>query len=140
MLDHTITPMGKRLIQQWVSKPLLDVGQIRQRQENVNLFFEDGMLRAELRTALKPLGDLERMTNRVVGGTAQPRDLVAMRATLMRLPPLMDLLPSGDTALNPLLSEFHPCVEELTFLETAIDDDSEMMIIPSIAGGSHGAR
>ena len=123
VLDHTITPMGKRLIQQWVSKPLLDVGQIRQRQENVNLFFEDGMLRAELRTALKPLGDLERMTNRVVGGTAQPRDLVAMRATLMRLPPLMDLLPSGDTALNPLLSEFHPCVEELTFLETAIDDD-----------------
>ncbi len=39
VLDHTITPMGKRLIQQWVSKPLLDVEQIRSRQDGVEFFF-----------------------------------------------------------------------------------------------------
>ncbi len=93
VLDHTVTPMGKRLMRQWVSKPLLDVEQIFQRQEEVALFFSNGLLRAELRLALKPLNDLERLTNRMVAGTALPRDLVALRATLRRLPELARFTP-----------------------------------------------
>ena len=85
--------MGKRLLRQWVSKPLLDVAQIQARQEGVAVFFEDGLLRAELRAALKPLNDLERLVNRVLGGSALPRDLAAMRETLRRLPGLIALLP-----------------------------------------------
>ena len=91
VLDHTITPMGKRLLRQWVSKPLLDVTRIRERQDGVEFFSENGLLRAELRASLKPLGDLERMVNRVLGGSAQPRDLVAIRDTLRRLPGLRGL-------------------------------------------------
>ena len=85
-LDQCITPMGKRLIRQWVSKPLLDVNLIHTRQQGVNFLFNQGMLRAELRAALKPLSDLERLTTRLVSGSAQPRDLVGMRATLQRYP------------------------------------------------------
>jgi DNA mismatch repair protein MutS len=89
VLDTTVSPMGKRLVRQWVSKPLLDVGRIRQRQEGVRVFFENGMMRAGLRQALKPLADLERLTNRIVGGTALPRDLAALRETLRKLPGVM---------------------------------------------------
>jgi DNA mismatch repair protein MutS len=85
VLDHTVTPMGSRLLRQWVSKPLLDVSAIKRRQNGVTLFFDDGLGRAELRQALKPLNDLERLTNRVVGETANPRDLVAIRSTLEKL-------------------------------------------------------
>ena len=92
IVDHAVTPMGKRLIRQWVSKPLLDVERIQQRQDGVTAFFDDGLLRAELRSALKPIGDLERLTNRVVGGTAQPRDLIAIREVLRRLPGLQAIL------------------------------------------------
>ncbi len=50
VLDHTVTPMGKRLLRQWVSKPLLDVDRIRERQDGVELLLRaTGMLRAELR-------------------------------------------------------------------------------------------
>ncbi len=63
--------------------------QIQARQEGVAAFFEDGLLRAELRAALKPLNDLERLVNRVLGGSALPRDLAAIRETLRRLPGLM---------------------------------------------------
>ena len=42
VLDHSVTAMGKRLMRQWVSKPLLDVGQIRVRQEGVGCFFRTG--------------------------------------------------------------------------------------------------
>ena len=66
VLDHTVTPMGKRLIRQWVSKPLLDLDAIQGRQEAVGHLVEQGMLRAELRAGLRPLADLERLINRVI--------------------------------------------------------------------------
>lgn len=52
-LDFAITPMGKRLIHQWVSQPLLQVDKIRKRQDGVGYFVSNGMIRAELREALK---------------------------------------------------------------------------------------
>ena len=84
--------MGSRLIRQWVSKPLLDVKRIHQRQEGVTHFYDDGLRRAEIRQALKPLGDLERLINRVVSGSGLPRDLSAIRETLSHLPGLNELL------------------------------------------------
>ena len=123
VLDHTVTPMGKRLIQQWVSKPLLDVERIRQRQEGVNFFYEHGLLRAEARSALKPLSDLERLTNRVVGGTALPRDLVSIRESLSRFPGLRSLFPEEALPLQAILDEFDPCEQELALLEAALDED-----------------
>lgn len=123
VLDLTVTPMGKRLMRQWVSKPLLDVDRIQQRQAGVSFFHKDGLFRAELRAALRPLGDLERMTNRVVGGSAMPRDLVAMRATLSRLPAMQSLLPQQDRALGLVLKGFDLCSAELQLLEAALADD-----------------
>ncbi|HLF90856.1 MAG TPA: DNA mismatch repair protein MutS, partial [Anaerolineales bacterium] len=123
VLECTVSPMGKRLIRQWVSKPLLDVEVIRKRQDGVAFFYEDGLLRAEVRTALKPLADLERLANRVMGGTAQPRDLVSMRQTLRRLPKLRQLLPEDDPALRGTLKDFDLCTAELRLLEAAMDDD-----------------
>ncbi|MCI0520807.1 MAG: DNA mismatch repair protein MutS [Chloroflexi bacterium] len=123
VLDRTVTPMGKRLVRQWVNKPLLDVKQITQRQDEVEYFFANSMLRAEARAALKPLGDLERLTNRALAGTALPRDLVAMRQVLRRLPALRGLLPEVEAVLQPTLADFHLCREELALLEAAINDD-----------------
>ncbi|MFN3492542.1 MAG: hypothetical protein ACK40V_10025, partial [Anaerolineales bacterium] len=69
-----------------VSQPLLNVEKIKQRQNGVEYFFSNGMVRAELRASLKPILDLERLINRVVAGQAQPRDLVGMRNTFAELP------------------------------------------------------
>ena len=123
VLDSTVSPMGKRLMRQWVSKPLLDVEAIRTRQDGVAFFFGDGLLRAEVRAALKPLADLERLTNRVVSGSALPRDLASMRDTLRRLPALHQLLPAGEPALQQVLDGFHLCARELDLLESALADD-----------------
>jgi len=123
VLDHTVTPMGKRLIRQWVSKPLLNVQAIRQRQDRVRFFYADSMIRAEVRAALKPLGDVERLTNRIVGGHAQPRDLVSLRVTLRQLPALRARLPLGDGDLDVILGELHLCSDKLELLEAAIEDE-----------------
>ena len=119
-LDKTVTPMGKRMIHQWVSQPLLSVERIRRRQNGVQYFCEDGMKRAELRAALKPLADLERLVNRVLAGYAQPRDLVAMRDTLARIPNLINIIGQVE---GPTLPKLETADEELSLLESCIDDD-----------------
>jgi DNA mismatch repair protein MutS len=123
VLDQTVTPMGKRLMGQWVSQPLLDVNRIMARQEGVEFFFSRSMLRAELRSALKPLFDLERLVNRVISGHAQPRDLVALRETLLSLPPILHLF-TTETTSSPLpLNLLSPCTDELALLISGIDND-----------------
>ncbi len=72
---------------------------------------------------MKPLGDLERLTNRVVGGSAQPRDLVSIRSTLACLPDIRHLIPDEAVALEPVLARFNLCREAMELLSTAIDDD-----------------
>ncbi len=124
VLDRTVTPMGRRLLRQWVSKPLLDVARIRRRQEGVNFFFERPLVRQEVRQALRDIGDLERLTNRVASGTAQPRDLVALRATLRHLPALRQALPpEAADALAEVWRDLDPCTEALDLLERALADD-----------------
>jgi len=123
ILDRTVTPMGRRLIQQWVNKPLLDVDQISQRQDEIDYFYREGLLRAEIRIALKGLADLERLANRVVAGTAVPRDLASLRSTLRQLPDIKARLVQNP-ALEFILKDFHLCAAELELLEAAIQEDT----------------
>ena len=123
VLDDTVTPMGKRLLRAWVSQPLLDLPKIHTRQNGVEFFFTSGMLRAELRATLKPLSDLERLTNRILSGHAQPRDLVALRETLKRIPAILAVLPSGAAPIQTTLNLLSPCAEALSLLEASIADD-----------------
>ena len=118
-LDCTVTPMGKRMMHQWVSQPLLNIEKIKVRQDGVQYFFDDGMTRAELRVTLKSLSDLERLVNRVIAGHAQPRDLVTMRITLKELPNVIEAIGKPINSLPKIeLSN-----NELSLLESSINDD-----------------
>jgi DNA mismatch repair protein MutS len=124
VLDVTVTAMGKRAIRQWVSQPLLDVDRIKTRQDGVEYFHARSMLRAELRAAFKHLGDLERLTNRILANHALPRDLVALRETLQSIPAVLLIFSAETMVSNSLpLEPLNPCVEELSLLQSAIDDD-----------------
>lgn len=123
VLDRSITPMGARMLLQWVSKPLLNVKAINSRLDGVSHFFDDGLRRAEIRQILKPLADLERLTNRVVGESALPRDLVAIRETLLRLPGLIELLPENEISIKSLLNDLNPCIDELDLLQRSLAND-----------------
>jgi DNA mismatch repair protein MutS len=119
-LDATITPMGKRMIHQWVSQPLLNVERIIKRQNGVEYFVQNGMVRAELREALKPIADLERLINRVIAGQAQPRDLAAMRGTLGELPKIKEVIGEQKAEGG---RQWSVCAEQLSLLQNALDDD-----------------
>jgi DNA mismatch repair protein MutS len=85
VVDATVTPMGARLLRQWLLRPLLDPAAIVRRQDAVAALVDDPARRAALRALLGRVGDLERLTSRATLGVAHARDLVSLRACLAPL-------------------------------------------------------
>jgi DNA mismatch repair protein MutS len=88
VLDRTQTPMGARLLREWVTSPLVRVEDIRARLDAVRELVEDDALRRQAQEELKSVFDLERALARVGSGRATARDLVGLRASLKPLPNL----------------------------------------------------
>jgi DNA mismatch repair protein MutS len=86
LLDQTVTPMGGRLLRRWLLEPLLQVEAIRRRQEAVAALVDGWMAREEARELLKDIADIERITSRVNLGVASPRDLWALKQSLVAFP------------------------------------------------------
>ncbi|HUX86250.1 MAG TPA: DNA mismatch repair protein MutS, partial [Chloroflexota bacterium] len=82
VLDRTNTPMGGRLLRRWLGQPLLDPVEIAARLDAVETFVRRDALRAQIRGALRRVGDLERQVGRVVQGLASPRELLGLAAAL----------------------------------------------------------
>jgi len=85
-LDCTVTPMGKRLLRSWMLRPSIDLAEINSRLDAVECLLADLVAREELRRALDGILDLERLLSRVTLEAANPRDLLALAASLARLP------------------------------------------------------
>ncbi|HEX6777436.1 MAG TPA: DNA mismatch repair protein MutS, partial [Ktedonobacterales bacterium] len=82
VLDKTQTPMGGRLLRRWLSQPLLEEAELNARLDAVEAAVADAPLRVRLSTFLDRIGDLERLTNRVIQRIATPRDLVHLATGL----------------------------------------------------------
>ncbi len=82
LLDTTQTPMGRRLLRQWLGRPLLNRDAVIERHDNVEALVQNPMLRSRLRSAMHGLPDLERLINFIRSGSAAPRDVVAVRRGL----------------------------------------------------------
>ena len=84
--------MGARLLKKWLRFPLLDVAEINRRLDAVEELYNDALLRAELRDILSEIHDVERIIGRVSYGSANARDLVALKRSLRELDKLKELL------------------------------------------------
>ncbi|MEO7330222.1 MAG: DNA mismatch repair protein MutS, partial [Minicystis sp.] len=86
VIDATVTPAGARLLRRRLLAPLLDVGAIRRRHDEVELFVHHPRSRSELREALEKLGDLERLSTRASLREVSPRELGGLRDGLLAAP------------------------------------------------------
>ncbi|MCB8979198.1 MAG: DNA mismatch repair protein MutS [Ardenticatenaceae bacterium] len=134
VLNKTVTPMGARLLRDRISRPLLDVEDLNGRFNQVDTFFSDTLLRADLRATLKGLPDLERLTNRVLSGKATPRDLEYIGVALAAVPEISNQLsvignqsngdPSPISSLQSLISQLDECSEAASIIEQAIAQEA----------------
>ena len=104
VLDFTQTSMGARKLRSCIENPLLDIGKIYERQSAVAELLENTSLRENLQEQLKAVYDLERIISRLEVGTANARDLVALRTSLGVLPAIRELLVSSNDRLLTKLS------------------------------------
>ena len=122
VLDQTKTPMGKRMLRQWVNKPLLNPTAITTRLDMVETFYRDGVLRNELTHLLHEFHDLERLVNRACTNSIRPPELVSLREDLNLLPKLRALLPQVP-ALAEVLAGLHEHQDIQNLLEEEIADE-----------------
>ncbi|MFN3532048.1 MAG: DNA mismatch repair protein MutS [Candidatus Brocadia sp.] len=92
VIDQTKTPMGARLLREWVISPLRTSADIKYRQLGVKELFENSALRRELRDILSNIYDIERISTKVSCGRANARDLVSLKQSLSKLPALKEKL------------------------------------------------
>ncbi|HZC65393.1 MAG TPA: DNA mismatch repair protein MutS, partial [Candidatus Dormibacteraeota bacterium] len=126
-LDVTVTGMGARLLRSWMMRPLIDPAAIEARLTAVAQLVQQTMVRGEIRKELKGILDLERITSRITLGLATPRELVALRKSLARLPLLKNFLTPPPAGGSELLRRIFTEIDELSDvrerLERGISDE-----------------
>ncbi len=124
VIDQTCTPMGARLMKNNLLFPLQDVQRINDRLDSVTYFFKNSGLRKKVRDLLGQVYDLERLNSRMILGTGNARDLIAMKHSLAHLPELHTLLGQCDTTrLIELHTGFDTLKDLHELLQKAIHPD-----------------
>jgi DNA mismatch repair protein MutS len=129
LINETLTPMGTRRLRWWLNYPLVDVNKIQTRLSAVAEIKDSHIVRSSLRKILSRIYDLERLAGRVALRVANPRDLVALKVSLLAIPELksmlLDFTAPALTAIRGTLSEI-PTVVDL--IAGAIADDPPQSI------------
>jgi len=129
VMDETSTPMGSRLLAEWLSSPLTDIEQITQRQDAIEELVNQLTLRDEVRELLRETYDLQRLTSRIATGRCSPRDLVCLAKTLGQLPRLRAKLAERKSKrLQTLEQRIELCPETHAAITEAIVDEPPLTI------------
>lgn len=123
VLDRTATPMGARLLRDWILHPLTDLAALTARQDIIAAFLGEPYLHSRVRESLKGIRDIERITSRLSQGSGNARDLQALAASLVHIPTLKEdlkeLIPDPG---SPLFS-LHDFTDLTMLLDSALADE-----------------
>jgi DNA mismatch repair protein MutS len=129
ILDKTNTAMGGRLLKKWITSPLITLEPILKRQESVEELLKKKILRKKLGNELKEIGDLERLISKVCTGRANPREIVALKSSLKKIPLIKKILTETEiktlSQLNENLLQLEKLVDKI---EKAIVDSPPLSL------------
>ncbi|SEM82888.1 DNA mismatch repair protein MutS [Paenibacillus sp. OV219] len=129
LLDRTRTSMGARLLRRWIDKPLLSKAAIDERMEAVDKLYHSFILRDELRHELNEIYDLERLVGRVAYGSANGRDLNALKSSLQHVPALTALCKDSESeTLRKLVDGVDACADLAQMIETVIVEEPPVSV------------
>lgn len=96
VLDECKTSMGTRLLKRFINNPLLNIDKIRRRQEDVQYFIDNILIREDLREKLENIYDLERLLGKIIFGSENGKDLTALKKTIKSAVEIMKILGNTD--------------------------------------------
>ncbi len=124
ILDHTVTPMGSRMLKKWMVLPLKELPAIQERLSVVEAFFNDHDPLEETRRCLKQIGDLERLISKVAVGRINPREMLQLKKALRNTIPIKSSLSGSDIApLKKLADQMNTCEFLLEKIEKELKED-----------------
>lgn len=129
VLDKTLSPMGSRLLKNWIVLPLKELKPIQERLEIVEYFYQNNLLRNTLREYIKQIGDLERIVSKVALFKISPRELIQLAKGLKITDEIKTLLKKGDAQiLVPLVELLNPCESLIEKILSQIDEDAPAVV------------
>ncbi len=130
VLDHTVSPMGARMLRRWLLLPLKDITPIRERHESVACLLNQQELMESVSGLLREMGDLERLASRIAIRRLGPREAVQLRKSVQLISPLRELLQnSGHPGFVALADRLQPCSELTARLTVALKDDAPALLM-----------
>lgn len=128
ILDHTLTPMGSRLMKRWLVLPLKEQARIEERLSVVDAFHQNPELRDEVIEHLQQINDLERLISKVAVGRINPREFLQLRKSLENIAPIKAYLSnSGVGALEKLADQLDNCQKLVDRINTDLKDDAPLL-------------
>ncbi len=124
IINHTLTPMGGRLLKRWILYPLLNLVAIRDRLEAVSFLRDAPIVLERIRDALEGIGDIERLNGRISLGRANARDFVLLNASLERVSSIKERISGSSSSLVSGIAEALDPLDDITsIISRAIKDD-----------------
>lgn len=129
IMDHTVCPMGSRLMKRWVGMPLKDKKAIEDRLNTVDKLLKDDALRVSLLEELKNISDLERILSRISVGRTNPKEIRSLFSSLVSVSTIQNLLRSSKNKEFKLLADrINPCEEIIRKIEIELQEDPPVLI------------
>lgn len=129
VIDHTVTPMGSRLLKRWLALPLKQVNLINERLEVVDFYIEQKSQQEELRTLLKDVGDLERLISKVSAGKINPRELVQLKRSLTLIEGVKTLISKSENkSLKKINDQLNACVVMRNRLDAELNEEAPIIL------------
>lgn len=138
VVNKTTTPMGARMLQQWITFPLLSTEKIKFRQNAIDCFFKDTQMRSGVMEALKGIGDLSRLASRVTNRKISPRELLQLGSALWNVTSLKkSLLSSYSEEMRELGKRIPDCSRPIHDIDVSVHKDPPGLMAKTgfIAGG-----
>ena len=129
ILDHSIAPMGSRLLKRWVAFPLKEKQLIEDRLSAVEFLMQESSEKEDVVNHIKEIGDLERLISKVATTRINPREVVQLKRALIAIEPVKEFLEnSNNKALIQLADHINLCEFIRSLIENEIDDNAPIAI------------
>lgn len=133
VLDKTTTAMGGRRLRNWIETPLLEKDEITKRQDSVETLINNKILTDELKDSLRYVYDIERIISKIVGASANARELISLKNSLERLPVIKNILlallkNNNGTYLKELYDGLDILEDIYSYIDTAIVEEPSITI------------
>jgi len=129
VLEKTVTSMGARTLRRWLEQPLMDINDINTRLDAVGELKDKFMMRMDLFELLKNVYDMERLTSKLIMGSVNGRDLIALKTSIDQLPHIVDILgPAESIAVRLIRDDIDSLMEVSQIIGNAIVDSPPLSI------------